>query len=105
MVREVGDGPGGLAIDEVLRVLRSLGVVSLLVEGGGRVITSMLRAGAADRVVVSLSPVVLGAGVEAVGPLGVDRVTDGIRLVNRSVHLAGEDVLLGYDVANAPAGR
>jgi hypothetical protein len=43
--------------------------------------------------------------VEAVGPLGVDRVTDGIRLVNRSVHLAGADVLLGYDVASAPRGR
>jgi GTP cyclohydrolase II len=105
MVREVGGGPGGLAIEEVLRLLLSLGVVSLLVEGGGRVITSVLRAGAADRVVVAVSPVVLGAGVEAVGPLGVDRVTDGIRLVNRSVHLAGADVLLGYDVEGPPRGR
>ena len=45
MVRDVAAGPDGLAIDEVLRLLRSLGVASLLVEGGGRVITSMLRAG------------------------------------------------------------
>ena len=68
-------------------------------EGGGRVLTSMLRARVADRVVVSLSPTIIGAGVEAVGGMGVDRVADGIRLVNRSVYLAGDDVLLGFDVA------
>jgi GTP cyclohydrolase II len=99
-VRDVAPGPDGLRVDDVLRLLHSLGVASLLVEGGGRVITSMLRAAAADRVVVSLSPTIIGSGVEAVGPIGVDRVADGIRLVNRSVFLAGDDVLLGFDVAD-----
>ena len=103
MVREVAAGPEGLRITEVLRLLRSLGVASLLVEGGGRVITSMLQAGAVDRVVVSVSPTIIGAGVEAVGPLGVSRVSEGIRLVNRSVHLAGDDVLFGFDVQNGSA--
>jgi 3,4-dihydroxy 2-butanone 4-phosphate synthase/GTP cyclohydrolase II len=98
-VRDVAPGPDGLRIDDVLRQLRSLGIESLLVEGGGRVITSMLRAAAVDRVVVSLSPTIIGSGVEAVGPLKVDRVADGVRLVNRSVFLAGKDVLLGFDVA------
>ena len=102
-VRDVAPGPDGLRVDDVLRLLRSLGVASLLVEGGGRVITSMLRAAAADRVVVSLSPTIIGSGVEAVGPIGVDRVADGIRLVNRSVFLAGDDVLLGFDVADGTA--
>jgi riboflavin biosynthesis pyrimidine reductase len=87
----------------VLRLLRSLGVGSLLVEGGSRVITSLLRAAVVDRVVVSLSPTIIGAGVEAVGPLGVDRVADGVRLGNRSVFLAGDDVLLAFDVADSSA--
>jgi riboflavin-specific deaminase-like protein len=104
-VQDVPPGPGGLRIDAVLGLLRSHGVVSLLVEGGGQVITSMLRAAAVDRVVVSLSPTIIGAGVEAVGSLGVDRVADGIRLVNRSVFLAGEDVLLGFDVAGTGTGQ
>jgi GTP cyclohydrolase II len=103
MVREVAGGPGGLRIEDVLRQLRSLGVASLLVEGGGRVITSMLQAGAVDRVVVSVAPTIIGAGVDAVGPLGISRVSEGIRLVNRSVYLAGEDVLLSFDVANRSA--
>jgi 3,4-dihydroxy 2-butanone 4-phosphate synthase/GTP cyclohydrolase II len=98
-VHEVAPGPDGLDVDAALRLLRSLGVASLLVEGGGRVLTSMLRAATADRVVVSLSPTIIGAGVDAVGPMGVERVADGIRLVNRSVFLAGDDVLLGFDVA------
>ena len=102
-VRDVAPGPEGLRVDEVLRLLRSLGVGSLLIEGGSRVITSMLRAAAVDRVVVSLSPTIIGSGVEAVGALGVDRVADGIRLLNRSVFLAGDDVLLGFDVATASA--
>jgi riboflavin-specific deaminase-like protein len=104
-VRDVVPGPDGLQVDEVLRLLRSIGIASLLVECGGRVITSLLRAAAVDRVVVSLSPTIVGSGVEAVGPLGVDRVADGIRLVNRSVFLAGEDVLIGYDVADAAGER
>jgi riboflavin biosynthesis pyrimidine reductase len=102
-VRDVAPGPEGLRIEEVLRLLRSLGVSSLLVEGGGSVITSMLRAAAVDRVVVSVSPTLIGSGIEAVGPLGVDRVVDGIRLVNPSVFLAGDDVLMGFDVADATA--
>jgi GTP cyclohydrolase II len=104
-VRDVAPGPEGLRMDDVLRLLRSLGISSLLVEGGGRVITSMLRAAAVDRIVVSLSPTIIGSGIEAVGPLGVNRVADGIRLVNRSVFLAGDDVLLGYDVLDASGVR
>jgi 3,4-dihydroxy 2-butanone 4-phosphate synthase/GTP cyclohydrolase II len=98
-VRDVRPGPEGLRVDDVLRLLHSLGIASLLVEGGGRVLTSMLRARVVDRVVVSLSPTIIGSGIEAVGPLGVDRVAAGIGLVNRSVFLAGDDVLLGFDVA------
>ena len=68
-------------------------------EGGARVITSMLAAGVVDRLIVGVAPVIIGQGTEAVGPLGVTRVTDGIRLVHRSVHTAGDDVLLAWDVA------
>jgi 3,4-dihydroxy 2-butanone 4-phosphate synthase/GTP cyclohydrolase II len=48
--------------------------------------------------VVSISPTVLGSGVEAVGQLGSTRIVDGIRLTNRSVHLVGADVVLAWDV-------
>jgi GTP cyclohydrolase II len=101
-VREVAAAPRGVDLPAVLASLRAAGVESLMVEGGAAVITSLLAAGLVDRLVVSVSPTVIGAGVEAVGDLGVGRVADGIRLTNRCVCLADDDVLLGWDVAPAP---
>jgi riboflavin biosynthesis pyrimidine reductase len=70
----------------------------LLVEGGSRVITSLLHAGVVDRLIVGLAPTVVGHGVDAVGPLGITAVSEGIRLVNRTVHVLDDDVLLAWDV-------
>ena len=36
--------------------------------------------------------------MEAVGDLGIALVADGVRLVNRAVCIADDDVLLGWDV-------
>ena len=82
-----------------LRQLRDEGVRSLLVEGGAQVITSLLGAGLADRIVVGTAPRIIGAGTEAVGDLGVARVTEGIVLRNGSVHLTADDVVTAWDVA------
>ena len=91
-------GNGGVDLAAALAMLRASGTESLLVEGGAGVITSMLAAGVVDRLVVAIAPILIGSGVEAVGPLGVTRVSDGVELVNRSTHLVGEDVLLAWDV-------
>jgi GTP cyclohydrolase II len=102
-VRVVNPGPDGVDLGSALRLLRDIGVESLLVEGGARLITSMLAAGAVDRLVVGMAPRILGAGTEAVGDLGVTRVRDGLRLDNRATHLAGDDLLLAWDVLPADA--
>jgi GTP cyclohydrolase II len=100
-LREVPAGPGGVDIAAVLLELRKIGVRSLMVEGGAAVITSLLAAGLVDRLVVSVSPIVIGTGVEAVGNLGVGQVAHGVRLTNRCAYVAGDDVLLGWDVQPA----
>jgi GTP cyclohydrolase II len=97
-VREVAGASQGLVLANVLADLRADGVRSLMVEGGGRVITSLMRERLLDRLVVSISPTVVGAGVEAVGDLRLDRIADGLQLVNRQVALADGDVLLAWDV-------
>ena len=61
-------------------------------------ITSFLAQGLVDRLVVGIAPSVIGAGLEAVGDLRVAQVRDGIRLENREVHVAGEDLLVAGDV-------
>ncbi len=99
MIRLATPGAGGVAIRPALRALYDEGVKSLLVEGGARVITSMLAAGVVDRIIVAVAPTIIGAGTEAVGDLGIALVADGMRLVNPCVAVAGKDLLLAWDVA------
>jgi 3,4-dihydroxy 2-butanone 4-phosphate synthase/GTP cyclohydrolase II len=98
MVEAVREGPGGVDLGAALALLRELGVRCLLVEGGAKVITSLLRGGFIDRLVVSVSGTIIGRGTEAVGDLDVDRVADGVRLGNRTLHATDEDVLIAWDV-------
>jgi GTP cyclohydrolase II len=93
--------PAGVDLPATLSTLRGGGAETLLVEGGAKVITSMLAAGLVDRLVVGLASTIIGQGTEAVGSLGITSVADGIRLVGRSVHLVDDDVLLAWDVAPA----
>jgi 3,4-dihydroxy 2-butanone 4-phosphate synthase/GTP cyclohydrolase II len=88
----------GVDLAAAFAALRRAGTESVLVEGGAGVITSILAAGVVDRLVVAVAPLVLGAGIEAVGPLGVARVADGVKLVNRTIHTADDDLLLAWDV-------
>jgi GTP cyclohydrolase II len=84
-VHLVPSGPGGVDTTAALALLRQLGVSTLLVEGGRRLITSLVRARCADRIVVAVAPILLGQGIEAVGDLGVKLVNERVSLINRSV--------------------
>lgn len=97
-VRLVRQGPDGVDLRAALEVLREMGVESLLVEGGARLITSLLAASLVDRIIVAIAPLVIGSGTEGVGDLGVARISEGLLLSNRSMYLVGEDVMMAWDV-------
>jgi GTP cyclohydrolase II len=103
-VQVLPSGAHGVDVGAALGALRGAGVETLLVEGGARVITSLLSAGVVDRLIVAVAPTIIGQGTEAVGPLGITSIADGIRLVNRSMHVVGDDVLLSWDVSQAAGG-
>jgi GTP cyclohydrolase II len=98
-VHVVDAGPRGVDLLRALQTLRVLGVGSLLVEGGARVITSFLAERLVDRLIVGIAPTIMGTGVDAVGDLGVASVAECIRLTNWSLHQAGVDILVAADVA------
>jgi GTP cyclohydrolase II len=98
-VHVVDAGPRGVDLASALQMLRALGVGSLLVEGGARVITSFFAEKLVDRLVVGIAPTIMGTGVDAVGDLGVASVAESVRLTNRSVHQAGGDLLVAADVS------
>lgn len=53
-------------------LLAGRGVRSVMVEGGAGLLTALLRAHLADRIVVTIAPKLLGEGISAVGDLGLD---------------------------------
>jgi 3,4-dihydroxy 2-butanone 4-phosphate synthase/GTP cyclohydrolase II len=98
---EVPAGPGGVDLGAALGALRHRGVRVLLVEGGARLITSFLAQGLVDRIICSISPRVIGAGVEAIDDLGVATVGAGLRLDDTTVTKVGADIVLAGDVVPA----
>ncbi len=102
-VRDIRPGPAGLDVPAVLHQLRTEGIRSVIVEGGARVITSMLAAGVVDRVIVSISPQILGRGTDAVGELPKERTADALRLDGHTVHLIGATIIVAADVAGPSA--
>jgi 3,4-dihydroxy 2-butanone 4-phosphate synthase/GTP cyclohydrolase II len=97
-VEVVAEHGGHVDLDAGLRRLRELGVEVALVEGGATLVTAMLEAGVADRLIVSVSPLVLGSGIDAIGDLRTRAVADAVTLSDRTLALAGDDVLIAGNI-------
>lgn len=97
-VHEVAaDAAGRVDLDAALQTLYEHGIRSLLVEGGAAVYTSLLRAGRFDQLTVFLAPLLIGAGVDAVGDLGSERLSDAVRLHGVTTTAINEQVMVtGY---------
>jgi GTP cyclohydrolase II len=98
-VEVVAEEAGHVSLPDALELLRRTGTESVLVEGGSEVITGMLAAGLVDRIVVSISPLVIGSGTEAVNGLGIDTIANGIRIEQLTMLPVGDDIIVAGDVA------
>ncbi len=65
VVRVAADDRGWVDLQSLLRVLADQGISSVMVEGGARVITSFLSQQVVDRIVITITPKLLG-GLHAV---------------------------------------
>lgn len=83
-------GSGPWSPDDVLRELRIRGLRRVLVEGGGRTVSSFLAANALDRLFLTTVPILLGDGVPGVRVPPVERVADAPRWPTRRFAL-GDD--------------
>ncbi len=81
-----------LSLGAVLKVLHSLRVRSLLVEGGGEVHASFLKEKLADELSLFISPKILGGKAPSwVGGQGVSTPQSAFRLQNEKIEKFGED--------------
>jgi GTP cyclohydrolase II len=89
---------GRVELGALLARLGQWEVDSLMVEGGSQVITSFLRSQLADRLVLTIAPVVAG-GYPAVQALSAETWSDLPRLQQMKVTWAGADLMLWGDFA------
>jgi 5-amino-6-(5-phosphoribosylamino)uracil reductase/diaminohydroxyphosphoribosylaminopyrimidine deaminase/5-amino-6-(5-phosphoribosylamino)uracil reductase len=93
VLRVPPDASGRVELAALMAALADRGVRSVLVEGGARIITSVLRARLVDRLVVTVAPLVLGAGIAAVGDLGIADLARALRLQDVQVRAYGPDMV------------
>lgn len=92
VVPSVAEGTG-LSLTALLASLGQARVASILVEGGGGIITSLLGARHVDRLVIAIAPKIIGRGVEAVGDLGVVTLSEALTFSSFKTRRLGPDII------------
>jgi len=87
------DNDRRVALRPLMELLAARGISSILIEGGKKIITSLLQEGLANRMVVIIAPLILGKGKEGIGDLGITDLKEAIRPSSRKVKQLGEDVI------------
>ena len=96
---ELPSEAGLLDLKGLMKTLGEREVTSVLVEGGGILLGSLLDFHLVDKVIAFITPIIIG-GEGAKSPvvgIGVDKVADAIKLNRVNVEKFGEDVMIsGY---------
>ncbi len=96
-VRRVEAEHGRPSIPAVLAALKTAGVGSVLIEGGGQVAASFLRAGAVDRLEWFRAPILLGGeGRPCVAALALAKLADAPKFRRLGVEPVGDDLWERY---------
>ncbi|MEJ2663157.1 MAG: bifunctional diaminohydroxyphosphoribosylaminopyrimidine deaminase/5-amino-6-(5-phosphoribosylamino)uracil reductase RibD [Spirochaetia bacterium] len=83
-------------LDDLLGKLGSLGITSILVEGGGKLNASLLEARLVDKLVIFIAPKIIGGtdAVSFVGGKGADHLRDAFLCEGPRIRRFGDDILL-----------
>jgi diaminohydroxyphosphoribosylaminopyrimidine deaminase/5-amino-6-(5-phosphoribosylamino)uracil reductase len=97
-VRRIEAAEGRPTVPAVLDALAKAGVASILIEGGGQVAASFLRAGVVDRLEWFRAPILLGAeGRPCVAGLALAKLADAPKFRRLGAAPAGDDLWERYD--------
>ncbi|MBN2028807.1 bifunctional diaminohydroxyphosphoribosylaminopyrimidine deaminase/5-amino-6-(5-phosphoribosylamino)uracil reductase RibD [bacterium] len=88
------DSNGSIHFPTLWRNMVTEGIISVLVEGGKEVLTSFMRLGEVDRIIVCMAPIFFGEGLSVFGDLGVHTPNEAIRLKEVTWHRKGSDLML-----------
>jgi diaminohydroxyphosphoribosylaminopyrimidine deaminase / 5-amino-6-(5-phosphoribosylamino)uracil reductase len=80
-------------LQALLAELQRRSVKSVLVEGGAGIITALLGARLVNRMVVAIAPKIIGQGIEAVGDLGISKLSDALTFTSFKTERLGQDMI------------
>jgi len=90
---------GRIDPQKLIEILGKMNITSVLVEGGSRVASSMLRAGVVDRICFFYAPKLLaGDGISMCRGPGPETISEAIRVANIEIKRFGDDILIEGDV-------
>lgn len=96
-VVEVGDGSGGVNLEEALRQLAGMEVMRILVEGGSRIASTLVGAELVDEVILFRAPVVVGPdGVRALDGYALSAIERSPRYRQIEATVVGDDQMRRY---------
>lgn len=89
---------GQVAWRPLLKKLATLGIVSVMIEGGSVVAASALRAKIVDKILVFHAPIIVGAdGRPMIAALGLRRIKQAVKIKESRFSRSGDDLLMtGY---------
>jgi len=82
-----------ISLRNLLKKLKELEIMHLMVEGGPQTLTSFIREGLFDRIVVFIAPKLIGEGL-SLGNLNIQKVEESIKLKKKEVKELGKDIVL-----------
>lgn len=92
-------GNGGVNLRELMKELASIGIASVMIEGGGGLIGSAFDAGIVDKIAFFIAPKIIGGQGVSIGGAGIESIAQSMHLEKFEIVKVGEDfMLLGYPV-------
>lgn len=88
----------GLNLEALLRKLADRDIMSLMVEGGAKVITSFLKQKLVDRMIIIVAPILIGRGIEAIADLHIKNISQTLKLKNVKCKKIGSDFVVFGDL-------
>ena len=83
--------------NQILEWMAKKNLISLLVEGGKSILTSFIKTGLADKLMIFVAPKLIGEGIDAIGDLSIHSMMDSTELKKTSYKKIGTDILIeGY---------
>ncbi len=95
----VNSSDGHVDLKDLMKKLGQMKIDSVLIEGGGEINASALRAGIVSRLQLYIAPKLIGGdGKNAVAPMGITLAGDAVMLKNPRVTHFNDDILIEYEV-------